>query len=265
MLRRWVWVKIMDQGDRLSADRGMYPRKSRHLTVILCPGSKTVSGPRRAKRHLPTQGEAFSQPPLVESAWLRLLFRRHAERWPIGTRWRGHCSWWTTSQVDSPGVEFTIPKTQILGDPTNLSGSMTQNDSNRNPLRSGRYSNWLSMITIWISYINIYERIHYQYHPLSSITWHLLLDIYYLTSIPINIYKLSRLPPMLPSICRVVARRRESEHLYHAASLRWGRPMRHSWNLVWLLGESGFYRLKFHYNAKKCRCYSHWQSIPRDR
>ena len=27
--------------------------------------------------------------------------------------------------------------------------------------------------------------------------------------------------------------------------------------------ESGFYRLKFHYNAKKCRCYSHWQSIYR--
>ena len=177
MLRRWVWVKIMDQGDRLSDDRGMYPRKSRHLTVILCPGSKTVSGPRRAKRHLPTKGEAFSKRLRWFSAWLR-LFRvtrrggrlvRNGEATVLGAGWlpKWGITWCWIHHSEDPKVGGS---NQFVG--VNDSKWLKQKSNQR----SGRYSNWLSIWLLWISYyilFNIYQTIHYQYHPLSSITWHL--------------------------------------------------------------------------------------------
>ena len=210
MLRRWVWVKIMDQGDRLSDDRGMYPRKSRHLTVILCPGSKTVSGPRRAKRHLPTQGEASK--PLLVFCMASSFSHRVGGR--LVRDGEASFTWCWIHHSEDPN--FGDPTNQFVG--VNDSKWLKQKSIKKWPVAIDCL--WL----LWISYLYLSN------NPLSISS----IIIYYLTSIPINIYKLSRLPPMLPSICRVVARRRESEHLYHAASLRWGRLMRHSWNLVWL-------------------------------
>ena len=69
------------------------------------------------------------------------------------------------------------PKDPNFGDPTNLLGSMTQNDSNRNPTKEVAAIAidclWLITMNILLNPINIYQTIHYQYHPLSSITWHL--------------------------------------------------------------------------------------------
>ena len=137
-----------------------------------------------------------------------------SRRWPIGTRWRGQFHLVLNSPFRRP--KFWDPTNQFVG--VNDSKWLKQKSIKKWPVAIDCL--WL----LWISYLYLSN------NPLSISS----IIIYYLTSIPINIYKLSRLPPMLPSICRVVARRRESEHLYHAASLRWGRLMRHSWNLVWL-------------------------------